>query len=75
MYFLYNCLQETRQRQLDSLRRMEDRLKSLASVEQKAREKAAASKAKATDNAAVASPAPPSEEGLQERVRPSVVFS
>lgn len=57
--------QETRQRQLDSLRRMEDRLKSLASVEQKAREKAAASKAKATDNAAVASPAPPSEEGLQ----------
>lgn len=58
--------QETRQRQLDSLRRMEDRLESLASVEQKAREKAAASKAKATDNAAVASPAPPSEEEEEE---------
>ena len=59
--------QETRQRQLDSLRRMEDRLKSLASEEQKAKAKekmAAHAQAKDSGAPALVSP-PPGEERQQ----------
>ena len=49
-----NKQQETRQRQLDSLRRMEDRLKSLAEEEQRAKMAAAKAQDTAATGAAVA---------------------
>ena len=63
--------QETRQRQLDSLRRMEDRLKSLAEEEQrKAREKERDRAAKAKDHAhAALAPPQPGEERQQGRAK------